>query len=190
MEGFKKRLKEYEKLITKNVIFQKRTYGLGIMSKENALAYGVTGPSLRAAGISMDLRRNEPYSIYPELDFEIPTRTESDVFARFSIRVREMEESLKIVRQVIDKMPAGETTLGKLPKNVPKGEYYSAVESARGSFGIYLVSDGTLNPYRIKLRTPSFSNLNSLVDIVQGCLVSDVIAILGSIDIVLPEIDR
>src|SRR3989338_10814734 len=101
-----------------------------------------------------------------------------------------MEESLKIIAQVIDKMPDGDTNIGKLPRNVPKGEYYSAVESARGSFGIYLVSDGTLNPYRIKLRTPSFSNLSALKTMVPGCLVSDVIAILGSIDIVLPEIDR
>ena len=101
-----------------------------------------------------------------------------------------MGESLKIIEQLIDKIPAGPFTAGKLPKNVPKGEYYSAVESARGSFGIYLVSDGTLNPYRMKLRTPSFSNLNSLVDMVPGIFVSDAVAVLGSIDIVLPEIDR
>ncbi len=187
---FKKRLRDYDKLITKNIIFKHRTRGIGVLTKETAIAYGVTGPSLRASGIPLDLRRQEPYSIYKELDFEIPTRQEGDVFARFSVRVREMEESLKIVAQVIDKMPAGKITLGKLPKNVPKGETYSAVEAARGSFGIYLVSDGSLNPYRMKLRTPSFSNLNALIDVLPGCLVSDVVAILGSIDIVLPEIDR
>ncbi len=189
-DAFKKRLKEYDKLVSKNIIFQKRTDGLGILTKEAALAYAVTGPALRASGVRYDLRRDEPYSIYPTLDFDIPTDTKGDVAARFNVRIREMHESLKIIQQVSEKMPAGETTLGKLPKNVPKGEYYSAVEAARGSFGIYLVSDGTLNPYRIKLRTPSFSNLNALIGMVPGCLVSDVIAILGSIDIVLPEIDR
>ncbi len=190
MPEFKKRLRDYDALITKNVIFRHRANGLGLLTRESALSYGVTGPCLRGSGISFDLRRHEPYSIYPELDFNIPTRTEGDVFARYWVRTKEMEESLKIITQVIEKIPAGEVTLGKLPKNVPKGEYYSAVEAARGSFGIYLVSDGTLNPYRIKLRTPSFSNLNSIIDMLPGCLVSDVIAVLGSIDIVLPEIDR
>ena len=190
MPKFKKRLRDYDALVTKNIIFKKRTEGLGYITKERALAYGVTGPSLRACGVPFDLRRNEPYSIYPQLDFNIPTRNDGDVYSRYWIRTKEMEESLKIVTQIIEKIPAGEVTLGKLPKNVPKGEYYSAVESARGSFGIYLVSDGTLNPYRMKFRTPSFSNLHSLVDVMPGYLVSDMIAILGSIDIVLPEIDR
>lgn len=187
---FRKRLRDYDALVTKNIIFKKRTQGLGFLSKESALQFGVTGPMLRASGVAFDVRRHEPYSIYPELDFNIPTRTEGDAFARYSVRIEEMKESLKIVEQLIDKVPAGEITLGKLPKNVPKGEYYSAVESARGSFGIYLVSDGTLNPYRIKLRTPSFSNLNSFIDMMPGCLISDIVAILGSTDIVLPEIDR
>lgn len=187
---FKSRLRDYQKLVTKNVIFEHRTRGLGRLSKEDALRFGVTGPALRASGVSFDLRRDEPYSLYPELDFQVPVLQDGDVFARFTIRFREMEESLKIVAQLIDKIPAGEYKSGKLPKNVPKGEYYSSVESARGSFGIFLVSDGTLNPYRIHLRTPSFSNLNALVAMVPGALVSDVIAILGSTDIVLPEIDR
>jgi len=188
--GFKKRLKDYHTLVTKNPIFEQRTKGLGILTKENALKFGVTGPTLRASGVAMDLRRQESYSIYPELDFNIPTATDGDVFSRYLVRVREMEESLKIIQQVCERMPASGEVKMKVPKNVPKGEYYSAVESARGSFGIYLVSDGTLNPYRIKLRTPSFSNLSALKTMVPGCLVSDVIAILGSIDIVLPEIDR
>lgn len=187
---FKKRLKDYEVLVGKNIIFKKRTKGLGVLSKESALAYGVTGPMLRASGVKSDLRRDEPYSIYPTLDFEIPTSNDGDVYARYWVRMQEIWESLKIISQVSDKMPAGDYKSGKLPKNVPKGEYYSAVESARGVFGIYLVSDGTLNPYRMKLRTPSFSNLNSIVDMLPGALVSDVVAILGSTDIVLPEIDR
>ena len=187
---FKKRLKEYHNLIGKNVIFRNRVQGLGVLTKKNALAYGVTGPCLRASGVALDERRRDPYSLYPQLDFDIPTQNDSDVYARYLVRMKEMEESLKIIAQLIDKIPAGPFTAGKLPKNVPKGEYYSAVEGARGSFGIYLVSDGSLNPYRMKLRTPSFSNLNSFIDMVPGAFVSDAVAILGSIDIVLPEIDR
>ncbi len=188
--AFKQRLRDYDKLVTKNVIFEHRTKGLGILTKEVALAYGVTGPALRGSGIAMDLRRDEPYSIYPEIDFNIPTQKDGDVYSRYLVRMKEMEESLKIIIQLLDKIPAGEFKSGKLPKNVPKGEYYSAVESTRGSFGIYLVSDGTLNPYRIRLRTPSFSNLNAIIDMLPGCLISDVVAVLGSTDIVLPEIDR
>ncbi len=187
---FKSRLRDYDGLVTKNIIFRKRVEGVGHLSKETALAYGATGPTLRGSGIAHDLRRAEPYSLYPTLDFDVATETGGDVFARYKVRVKEMHESMKIVQQLIDKIPAGEIKLGKLPKNVPKGEYYSAVESARGSFGIYLVSDGGMNPYRIKLRTPSFSNLNALVDVFPGNLISDVVAILGSVDIVLPEIDR
>ncbi|MGH7197973.1 MAG: NADH-quinone oxidoreductase subunit D, partial [Candidatus Omnitrophota bacterium] len=190
MPNLKKRLRDYDALITKNIIFKKRTRELGILSKENALSYGVTGPCLRAAGVPYDLRRSEPYSIYPELDFKVVTGSDSDVFSRYLVRMKEIEESLKIISQVIEKMPAGPTTLGKLPKNAPKGEYFAAVEAARGTFGMYLVSDGSLNPYRFKLRTPSFSNLNSIIDMLPDCFVSDVVAVLGSIDIVLPEIDR
>ncbi len=187
---FKKRMRQYDKLITKNIIFRKRVEGLGVLSKETALQYGVTGPCLRATGVALDERRRDPYSLYPQLDFNIPTRTQGDVFARYEVRLEEIQESLKIITQLMDKIPEGPITAGKLPKNVPKGEYYSNVESARGSFGIYLVSDGSLNPYRMKLRTPSFSNLNAIVDMMPGYFVSDVVAILGSIDIVLPEIDR
>lgn len=187
--GFKKRLKDYHGLVTKNIIFEKRTRGMGVLTKEAALSYGVTGPSLRAAGIPLDLRRQEPYSMYPGLDFNVPTLTDGDVYSRYRVRMIEMEESLKILSQLIDKIPAGETKI-KTPKNVPKGETYAAVEAARGSFGMYLVSDGSLNPYRFKLRTPSFSNLHSIIDMLPGVLVSDVVAVLGSLDIVLPEIDR
>ncbi|MCG3175643.1 MAG: NADH-quinone oxidoreductase subunit C/D [Candidatus Omnitrophica bacterium] len=187
---FTKHLKDYDKLVRKNVIFRKRVEGLGRLTRDTALSYGVTGPMLRATGVAADLRRTEPYSIYPQLDFDVVTAEGGDAYARYVVRVREMEESVKIVRQLIERIPDGEITLGKLPKNVPKGEYYSAVESARGTFGMYLVSDGTLNPYRIKLRTPSFSNLSSLPALLPGCLISDVVSVLGSTDIVLPEIDR
>ncbi|MBI2095620.1 MAG: NADH-quinone oxidoreductase subunit D [Candidatus Omnitrophica bacterium] len=187
--GFKKRLKDYHGLVTKNVIFEKRTRGLGVLTKDQALSYGVTGPALRACGVRADLRRDEPYSIYPALDFDIPTAKDGDVYSRYLVRMKEIEESLKIVSQILDKIPAGEIKT-KTPKNVPRGEYYSAVEAARGVFSLYLVSDGSLNPYRLKARTPSFSNLSAIVEMLPGCLVSDVVAVLGSLDIVLPEIDR
>jgi len=187
---FQKRLKDYEKLVAKNVIFIKRTEGVGIITKEMALSHGVTGPCLRASGVRLDERRHEPYSIYPELDFEIPMETAGDAFARYLIRTREMAESLKIVRQIYEKIPKGEINAGKPPRSVPKGETYAAVEAARGSFGMYLVSDGSIQPYRLKLRSPSYSNLSSLVDILRNCFVADVVAILGSIDVVMPEIDR
>lgn len=190
MDSFKKKLKDLEVLVGKNIIFQQRTKGLGVLSREDALSYGLTGPMLRALGVPMDLRRTEPYSIYPQLDFDIPVQNDGDVYSRFLVRFQEIKESLKIITQVLDKFPSGEYKSGKLPKNVPKGEYFSAVESARGTFGIHLISDGTLNPYRMKLRTPSFSNLSAFGDMVPGCLVSDVVAVLGSTDIVLPEIDR
>lgn len=187
---FKAHLREYEKLIGKNIIFQHRVKGMGLLTKEMALQYGVTGPCLRSVGVAYDLRKHEPYSLYSQLDFEIPTHKDGDVYSRYVVRMKEMEQTIRIIEQLVDRIPDGPITSGKLPKNVPKGEYYSAVESARGTFGIYLVSDGGLNPYRMKLRTPSFSNLNSFIDMIQGTFVSDVVAILGSIDIVLPEIDR
>ncbi len=188
--SFKERLRDYDALITKNIIFKNRSKNLGLLTKENALSYGVTGPCLRGSGVPFDLRRHEPYSIYPELDFEVITADGGDVYSRYLVRMREIEECLKIISQVIDKMPQGAVSLGKLPRNAPKGEIYSAVETPRGSFGMYLVSDGTLNPYRIKLRTPSFSNLSAIVEMLPGCFVSDVVSVLGSIDIILPEIDR
>lgn len=187
---FKKRLKDYHDLLTRNVIFQKRTQHVGVMTKETAMGYGVTGPSLRACGIPMDLRRHEPYSIYERLDFEIPTEGGGDAYARYLIRMREMAESIKIIEQIITRIPQGEYQQAKIPRNVPKGEYYFAVEAARGSFGMYLVSDGSPQPYKIKLRTPSFANLSSLPVMSQGCFVADMISILGSIDIVMPEVDR
>ena len=187
---FRRRLQDYRTLISDNIIFIKRTQGIGVLTKEDALAYGVTGPSLRACGVAYDVRRAEPYSIYSQLDFEIPTQTQGDAYARYLVRMAEMEQSLRIVEQATAKIPQGEITLGKIPKAVPQAETYVAVESARGHFGIYLVSDGTQVPYRLKLRTPSFSNLSALGVMAKGHFVSDAVSILGSIDVVLPEIDR
>jgi NADH-quinone oxidoreductase subunit D len=163
---------------------------VGVLDIATALGYGVTGPSLRASGVNFDVRRHEPYSIYPQLDFEVPVETGGDAYARYRVRMREMSQSLKIIEQLIDKIPAGEWKSEKLPRFVPRGEYYFAVEAARGSFGMHLVSDGTLQPYKLKLRTPSFSNLAALPVMARDGFVADVVSILGSIDIVVPEIDR
>lgn len=187
---FRKKLKDYRTLITENVIFINRTRGIGILTPDCARDYGVSGPPLRACGIAYDIRRAEPYSIYNEFEFDIPTQKEGDAYARYLVRMAEMEQSLRIVEQALARIPAGEYTIGKVPKAVPATELYQVVESARGQFGIYLVSDGTQIPYRIKLRTPSFSNLNALGPMSKGHFVSDAVSILGSIDVVVPEIDR
>jgi len=187
------RLKDYKILIEKNIIFEKRTRGLGFLTRENALKYGVTGPSLRASGIAYDVRKAEPFSVYPLMNFDIPVFSGGDTFSRYQLRAAEIEQSLRIVEQAASKMPAGPIRSEKAPKTsprVPKGEYYFAVESARGHYGQYLVSDGGANPYRLKQRTPSYSNLCSLPAMLPGYLVADVVAILGSLDVVMPEIDR
>lgn len=188
--AFRERLRDYEKLLSGNVIFRKRTVGVGVLDLDTALGYGVTGPSLRASGVSFDVRRHEPYSIYHELDFDVPVETGGDAYARYRVRMREMSQSLRIIEQLIDKIPAGEYKSQKLPRFVPKGEYYFAVEAARGSFGMYLVSDGSMQPYKLKLRTPSFSNLSAFSVLGRDCFVADIVSVLGSIDIIVPEIDR
>jgi NADH-quinone oxidoreductase subunit D len=157
-----------------------------------ALEYGVTGPCARASGIDYDVRRAEPYGIYDRFDFEVPTANEGDTLARFDVRVREMEESSKIIEQAIADIPDGPIMPKKTPKRFkpPKGEYYFAVESARGHFGMYIVSDGTDIPVKLKLRTPSFSNLSSAPDLLRDTMIADTIAIVGGVDVVMPEIDR
>jgi NADH-quinone oxidoreductase subunit D len=187
------RLKDYRVLIEKNIIFEKRTKEIGVLTKENALSYGVTGPALRACGIPYDVRKVEPFSVYPEIHFEIPTFPEGDTFARYQVRIAEIEQSLRIAEQAMAKMPSGPIKGEKAPKTAPKvppGQTYFAVESARGHYGQYLISDGTSNPYRLKQRTPSYANLSALPSLLPGHLVADVVAVLGSIDVVMPEIDR
>jgi NADH-quinone oxidoreductase subunit D len=191
IERLRGRFKDYFDLIHENVIFINRSKGVGIITPDMALAYGVTGPSLRAAGVLYDLRRNEPYSAYPEFDFEIPVREAGDVMARYEVRIAEMEQSLHIIEQALDGLPPGPIR-ARCPRFVspPAGDCYLAMESARGAVGFYMVSDGTRIPYRIKVRAPSFSNLFILTKILPGNFVADTIAILGSIDVVVPEIDR
>jgi NADH-quinone oxidoreductase subunit D len=188
----RKNLPTYEKLVTGNVIFRERCEGIGVIDKELALRYGVTGPCLRACGVEHDLRRAEPYGIYDRFDFDIPTSTNGDILDRFLIRVAEMRESCKIIEQAIEQLPDGPIMPLKPKKKFkPKaGEYYFAVESARGHFGMYIVSDGSDIPTRLKLRTPSFSNLSPSHELLRNTMVADTIAIVGSIDVVMPEIDR
>ncbi len=152
----------------------------------------MTGPPLRAAGVAYDVRRAEPYGIYDRFEFAIPTATGGDCLARYDVRIREIEESLKIVEQAVAKMPAGPIMPDKPKKKFkpPAGESYFAVEAARGHFGMYLVSDGSEIPFKLKLRTPSFSNLASMPAVLRNTMIADTIAIVGSLDIVLPEIDR
>lgn len=189
----RKRLKDYATLIEKNVIFIKRTRDIGLLTTDDALSYGVTGPILRASGVAYDVRKIEPFSVYPELDFEIPVFNTCDAFARYQVRMAEIEQSLRIIEQALAKMPPGPVKADKAPKSSPrvaKGEVYFAVESARGHYGEYLVSDAGANPYRLKQRTPSYANLSALPVMLKGLLVADVVAVLGSIDVVMPEVDR
>lgn len=188
---FKKRLPELEGLLTNNIIFKKRTQGIGVISQALAIENGLSGPMLRCTGLAKDLRKTEPYAVYDRFDFNVMTETAGDVYARYLIRVREMAESVKIIEQALDQMPGGETK-AKLPAMFkPKpAEAYAAIESPRGILGAHLIGDGTTKPYRVKLRTPSFSNISILPDITRGHKVADVVAILGSIDIVMPDIDR
>ena len=188
----RKSLLEYKTLIRGNVIFQNRCRGVGILTKEHAIQYALAGPTLRSVGINSDVRKNEPYGIYDRFEFDIPTSQEGDVLSRYDLRIREIEESLKIIEQAIKDIPKGPYIAKKTKKRIklPKGRYYHAVESPRGLYGMYIVSDGTEKPYRMKIRTPSFSNLSSMPEVLRGTMIADTIAIIGSIDIVLPEIDR
>ena len=213
---FPKRVDEYESLLTKNPLFLDRMLGIGKLSKEVALSYGVTGPPLRASGVDWDLRKVRPYCGYEQYDFNVPTRTEGDTYARYLVRVQEMRESLKIVEQALNKLPLGpvrsenrkfvpppRSEIGVSMESLihhfklwtegfsaPKASIYSAVESPRGELGLLLEGDGGPKPFRVHLRTPSFDNLAVLSQIVKGHLVADLVAILSSIDIVLGDIDR
>ena len=189
---FKTRFAEYENLVIDNVIFRERSIGVGVFDQSLIQKYGVSGPCLRAMGHANDVRKDEPYGIYDRFDFDIPTQTESDCFARSLVRVEEMRQSVRIVEQAVKDIPDGPFVAPKVPKRIrpAEGEYHFSVESARGNFGMYIVSDGSDIPFRLKLRTPSFANMATMPDVMKGTLLSDAVAILGSIDIVVPEIDR
>ena len=188
---FKQRLPEYDAIMTDNVLFQKRVQGVGILTPEMAVDYAVSGPMLRGSGITWDLRKNDPYSIYDRFDFAIPVYDTCDVWARYLVRRKEMEESVKIVEQAMAQLPPGEV-MAKMPKTIkpPAGQIYSRNESPRGEIGFYIISDGSPKPYRYKVRSPAYVNLSALPEMLRGCLIADCVAVLGSVDIVLGEVDR
>lgn len=181
----------YHSLVTGNIILIKRIKEIGIVSQEQCRRYGATGPVARGSGIAYDIRRHEPYSIYPELDFDIPVYQEGDSMARYMVRMDEIEQSLRIVEQALDKLPDG-PVMAKVPKTLKPevGTFYAAVETARGSLGHRLVCNGDKNPYRLKLRSPTFCNLSLFAEVAQGMMIADALAFLGSLDLVIPEIDR
>ncbi len=191
LEWMKPRFTEYDILLTGNPIFQDRTQGVGILTKEKAIAYGITGPNLRGSGFDYDLRKAEPYCGYEKFKFDVPAGKNGDCWDRYWVRIQEMKESVKIIEQALDSLPEGPTN-AKVPRIIrpPVGESFACLEAPRGSLGIYLVSDGSDKPYRVHVRAPSFINLTILQEILIGMKVADVVAILGSIDIVLGEVDR
>jgi NADH dehydrogenase I D subunit len=216
LTSFPKRIDEYERMVTENPIWKARTVGIGKLTRQQALSLGVTGPLLRATGLAFDYRKARPYSGYENYDFEIPIATEGDVYARYVVRIAEMRQSLRIIQQAMDNLPDGPVwtadrkmalpprqeldtsmeavihhfklnTEGFIP---PKGEIYDSVESPKGELGFYLVSDGTPIPYRLRVRTPSFVNLQSTDTMARGGLIADLIVIIGTIDIILGDVDR
>ena len=192
IKRMRSRLPMYHNLVTKNLIFRQRLEGVGIVSAEMCRKYGATGPVARGAGIAFDVRRHEPYSVYDRFRFDVPVYHEADSLARYNVRMDEMEQSLRIIEQALEQLPGGPVMAAKVPKNIkpPKGDYYHAVETARGLLGIHAVSDGTGSPWRLKLRTPCFSNLLVFGEACKGMLLPDALALLGSLDLVIPDIDR
>lgn len=191
LKYFRKKLPEYKQLLTDNVIFRQRTEGVGVMNREMAISYGVTGPSGRGSGYSCDVRKITSYSAYPLVQFEEKLQTAGDSYARYLVRMDEMWESMHIIDQLIDNIPAGDFTAKMKPVlKLPPGEYFQRVETARGELDVYIVSDGNKTPYRMKFRSPNFSNLFVLNELSAGGKIADLVAISGSLDLVIPDIDR
>ena len=217
IENFPKELEQCEKLLNKNRIFIERVDGIGVISKEDAINIGLSGPNLRATGVEKDLRKDEPYLVYDKLDFDIPVYEGGDCLARYYVRLGEMRESVKIIRQCIEKLPSGPVKAFDEPKAVlpkkervytkmeelihdfiltnfggtpPVGEVYHGVENPKGELGFYIVSDGTGQPWRLKIRSPSFSNIQALPIMLKGHMIADVVAIIGSVDPVMGEADK
>ena len=190
-----RRISEYEQMLEGNPFFMARAQGVGVITRELAEGVGISGPLLRGSGVNWDLRRADPYSSYEDFDFKVPVETAGDCFARYRVRMVEFRESLKIVRQALDRLPEGPISSRPGLKSVaqtriPKGETYARVEGARGEVGCYLVADGSAKPYRMKWRGASFSNLAILPHIIPGHKVADIVAIMGSVDPVFGEVDR
>ncbi len=216
IDKFPKYMKDYENLLTENKIWIKRTRDVGVISGSEAIALGISGPSLRGSGVYWDVRKSEPYSSYDDFDFVVPVFNNGDVYDRYLVRMEEMRQSTSIIRQALDKLPDGEFNTDSkeyiLPEKQdvynnmealiyhfkiitegikpPEGEVYLSIEAPKGELGYYLVSDGTEKPYRFRIRPPSFVNMEALAQMVEGHMVADVVAVIGSLDIVLGEIDR
>ncbi len=186
------RIKEYEGLLTENRIWLERTKGVGYLSRQDAINFAVTGPVLRASGVAYDIRKTEPYAAYDQVEFDVPTQEEGDTFARYQVRLEELRQSLRIIRQALDKLPDGEIRAPKLKTRMkpPAGEVYHEIEGPRGVQGFYIVSDGGETPYRCHFRAPSFVNLAAIGRMSRGGLVADIVAVIGTIDIVLGDCDR
>jgi len=191
LKEFPPRIDEYEKLVTENEIFLSRTLGMGIIKPYEALDYGISGPNARASGVDWDLRREVGYSVYPEFDFEVPLGQHGDCFDRYKCRIEEMRESTKIIEQALDSLCGGPVNL-KLPPMLrpPAGEIYRAVETPRGEYGVYLVSNGGLRPWRLKLRDPTFSAISMIPKLTAGNKIADLVAIAGSLDLIMGGVDR
>lgn len=188
---FKLKIGEYAELVTGNIIFQNRMKGVGYLSADDAISFGVTGPSARGSGISCDVRKIYPYEIYDKLEFDEILETAGDSFARYMVRIREMSQSIRIIEQLIDNIPEGDfQAKTKAVLKLPKGDFYQRVETARGEFGVYIVSEGGTTPYRIKFRSPGFSNLSALDHMARGSKLGDLVAMMGTLDLVIPDIDR
>jgi NADH-quinone oxidoreductase subunit D len=185
------KLDEYEQLLTKNRIWINRTRGVGVLSAEDAIAYGVTGPVLRGSGVKWDIRKVQPYEAYDKVEFEVPTGEHGDTYDRYLVRMQEMRQSVRIIRQCVERLAPG-PILGKVGKVIkpPVGEVYHSIEAPKGELGYFVVSDGSTNPYRVRVRPPSFVNLQALDIMIRGHLVADVVAVIGTLDIVLVEVDR
>ncbi len=185
------KLDDYDRLLTGNRILVARMKDVGVLNAADCKAYGVTGPMLRAAGVKWDLRRAQPYSGYEQYDFEIPTGEKGDTFDRYLVRMAEMRQAARIIRQAVDRIPGG-PMMAKVPKVIkpPVGEVYVSIEAPKGELGYYVVSDGSTQPYRVRIRPPSFVNLQALDRMARGSLIADLVAIIGTIDIVLGEVDR
>ncbi|MCA6467320.1 MAG: NADH-quinone oxidoreductase subunit D [Chitinophagaceae bacterium] len=188
---FKDKVTELEDLVTNNIIFRNRTEGIGILSKEDAISFGCTGPVARASGVDGDIRKRFPYTGYEQLDFEQCLHQTGDSFARYIVRIREMYQSIRIIEQLIDQIPEGDfQAKTKAVIKLPKGEFYTRVETARGELGVYIISEGGTTPYRIKYRSPGFSNLSALDHMARGSKIGDLMATMGTLDLVIPDIDR
>lgn len=188
---FRNKLPEYDQLLSGNIIFKERSKGIGRLSLEDAISYGITGPSGRASGFSCDVRKHEPYSAYDKVTFKEILFNDGDTYHRYIARIDEMWESMNIIEQLIDNIPEGPYAVKMKPViKLPEGEYYQRVETARGELGAYIISDGNKNPYRVKFRSPNFVNLSVLNHIAKGFKIADLVAIGGSLDLVIPDIDR